>query len=455
MSLPRYREYKDSGVPWLGDVPSHWAITPLKYLVRLRSGGTPSKERAEYWDGSVPWASSKDLKVEVLGDTVDHVTMRAVEDGAAELVPAGASLVVVRGMILAHSFPVARLSRAMAINQDLKAVLPREGLREDFLAWLLRGSTSESLSRLDEAAHGTKALRMGAWASMELPLPPSEEQARIAAFLDRETAKIDALIAEQERLVALLDEKRQAVITQAVTKGLDPSVPMQDSGIEWLPSVPAHWAVVKLKHLVHTIEQGWSPQCEADAVEDGSAWAVLKVGCVNGGVFRAEENKRLPDALEPIPSLSVRSGDLLISRANTRELVGSAAVVEADHPKLMLSDKLYRLRFEAPLHTPQFLAFFLRSSAVRGRIELTASGASSSMLNIAQDAILEQQIPLPPTSERAAIVDALQLQLREQTELSSTIERAVGLLRERRAALISAAVTGQIDVRGLVDAEAA
>jgi type I restriction enzyme S subunit len=122
-----------------------------------------------------------------------------------------------------------------------------------------------------------------------------------------------------------------------------PSLPMKDSGIDWLGKVPAHWDVKPVKSLIHSIEQGWSPQCEGYPADDGD-WGVLKVGCVNGGRFDPDENKALPVNLEPIPSLGIAKGDILISRANTRELVGSAAVVEDNYPQLMLCDKLYRLK---------------------------------------------------------------------------------------------------------------
>ncbi|MGV7208768.1 restriction endonuclease subunit S [Oxalobacteraceae bacterium A2-2] len=212
---------KDSGVAWLGKVPAHWVVMPLKYLVELRSGGTPSKDNLKYWDGDVPWASAKDLKVEKLRGTIDCITQQAVEEGAASIIPAGAVLVVVRGMILARMFPVVEALVPMAINQDLKAVMPLKGINASFLAWLLRGSANESLQRLDEAGHGTKALRMDAWTSMQLPIPPLEEQVQLVEFISQETAKIDALRAESEHGIELLKERRSALISAAVTGQID------------------------------------------------------------------------------------------------------------------------------------------------------------------------------------------------------------------------------------------
>jgi type I restriction enzyme S subunit len=212
---------KDSCVAWLGAVPEHWSVVPLKYLVTLKSGGTPSKDNLAYWDGDIPWASAKDLKVERLADTTDHITEYAVESGAATLVQRGAILVVVRGMILARTFPVVETLMPMAINQDLKAIIPYENLSTSFLGWLLRGSSNESLQRLDEAGHGTKALRMDAWTSMQLPIPPVTEQADIAKFIEQEVAKLNCLKAEAERAIGLLNERRAALISAAVTGQID------------------------------------------------------------------------------------------------------------------------------------------------------------------------------------------------------------------------------------------
>jgi type I restriction enzyme S subunit len=230
---------KDSGVTWLGEVPAHWDVVPLKYLVELRSGGTPSKDNLGYWGGDVPWASAKDLKVEKLEGTIDRITQQAVEDGAASLIRAGAVLVVVRGMILARMFPVVETVVPMAINQDLKAVLPLNSLNSSFLAWLLRGSAAESLQRLDEAGHGTKALRMDAWTSMQLPVPPLSEQVQLTEFISRETAKLDALRTESERAIDLLNERRSALITAAVTGQIDVRGAVSLAAVESLEAIAA------------------------------------------------------------------------------------------------------------------------------------------------------------------------------------------------------------------------
>ena len=212
---------KDSGVEWLGEVPEHWAVRPLKYVVTFLSGGTPSKDVPAYWNGCIPWASAKDLKQDKLGETQDHITEFAVSEGAATLVPEGCVLVVVRGMILARIFPVSEVIAPMAINQDLKAVVPSKDLRGDYLAQVLRGTAGETLSRLEEAGHGTKALRMENWVSMEIPLPPIEEQREIIKYVDDEIRRLDSLAQKTERSIELLKERRSALITAAVTGQID------------------------------------------------------------------------------------------------------------------------------------------------------------------------------------------------------------------------------------------
>lgn len=284
-------------------------------------------------------------------------------------------------------------------------------------------------------------------AKIKIPIPLTAEQHIIASFLDRETAKIDALITEQQKLIALLTEKRQAVISHAVTKGLNPDVPMKDSGIEWLGEVPEHWNIRRVKYVAQSIEQGWSPQCESYPAENGE-WGVLKVGCVNGGVFSPTENKAIPPDLTTETKLTIRVGDLLISRANTRELVGSAAVALADFPTLMLCDKLYRLRLQkSTCMLPEFLGYFLGTSYARSQIELAATGASSSMLNISQSTVMDLIVPLPSIDEQEEILLHIGHQVKRLTRLANEVRSGIQLLNERRIALISAAVTGKIDVR--------
>jgi len=212
---------KDSGVEWLGEIPVHWMIKPLKHLIFLKSGGTPSKDNLDFWDGGVPWASAKDLKLDELHDTIDHISESAIETGAASLVPASSILVVVRGMILARTFPVVETRVPMAINQDLKAIVPVKGLLTKYLAWLLRGSAEESLRRLDEAGHGTKALRMEAWTSMLMPVPPMVEQIAISDHITAELSKLTELNVRANQLIDLLRERRTALISAAVTGKID------------------------------------------------------------------------------------------------------------------------------------------------------------------------------------------------------------------------------------------
>lgn len=215
----------------------------------------------------------------------------------------------------------------------------------------------------------------------------------------------------------------------------------KSSNALWLGEVPAHWDVVQIKRVTRSIEQGWSPQCESFPVESPEEWGVMKVGCVNGGTFRPSENKKLPAELQPMPQYALKRGDLLISRANTRELVGSAAAVPDDFDNLLLCDKLYRLRTSDELSLVGYLAYYLRTEQARSQIELDATGASSSMLNIGQSAILDLLMPLPSRTEQKAITVFLDRETAKIDALIAEQEKLIALLAEKRQSTISHAVT--------------
>lgn len=277
--------------------------------------------------------------------------------------------------------------------------------------------------------------------------PPLPEQKQIASFLDYETAKIDALIAMQQQLIALLGEKRQAVISHAVTKGLNPDAPMRDSGIEWLGEVPEHWTVKQLRRWIADMEQGKSPECENRTATNGE-WAVLKTGCVNGGIYDEEENKALPDTISPSEQYEVQVGDVLMSRASgSTDLIGSVAYVDSTRPRNLLSDKIFRIRFWTGVDG-KFFRYFMASSFMRDTIVRSISGAEGMANNITKTAILAFQGALPPMTEQSAIVNHIEKTTSRMEDLIEKADVALELLQERRTALISAAVTGKIDVRG-------
>lgn len=208
---------KPSRLDWIGDMPEHWEIVPLGYLVQLSGGATPDKSKPEYWDGPIPWVSPKDMKVSHIEDSEDHVSPAAVDNSALRLIPVGAVLIVVRGMILAHSFPVALTCTSLTINQDMKALISGKRVGPCFLSWSLAGYAKIFVSLADESAHGTRKLETTTLTRFPFLLPPLSEQAAIAAYLDTETVKLDVLSAKVEQAIERLQEYRSALITAAVT----------------------------------------------------------------------------------------------------------------------------------------------------------------------------------------------------------------------------------------------
>ncbi|EME65043.1 hypothetical protein G352_10917 [Rhodococcus ruber BKS 20-38] len=270
----------------------------------------------------------------------------------------------------------------------------------------------------------TPRLNISDLQSMTVPLVSADEQRAIADYLDRETDRINTLIEEQQRLIEMLRERRTAVIAHATAQGTD----------------------VELRRVIADLRQGWSPNCESWPADGVSEWGVLKVGCANTGRFDPTQNKRLPDDETPRPEHVVRQGELVMSRSNTKDLVGAAAVVDGEYPRLLLSDLTYGLSLSSDAD-PAFVAYSLRSPGVRTQISAASKGMSHSMQKISQRDIRELRVRLPSLDEQRRVSAYLDEQIARIDTLIAEAERFIELSKERRAALITAAVTGQIDVR--------
>jgi type I restriction enzyme S subunit len=212
---------KDSGVEWLGEVPEHWKVKQLRHLTFSLGGGTPSKDNPDYWDGDIPWISPKDMKRNYLDNAQDKITEQAIINSSAKLIPENSVLLVVRGMILAHSVPVAMTLRPVTINQDMKAFIADKGLLPEFLLFALQGAKSVLLDMMDQSAHGTKVLSTELLNRLSLGVPPVEEQESILSELKMRLEVIDATSKRAEEFVVLSNERRTALISAAVTGKID------------------------------------------------------------------------------------------------------------------------------------------------------------------------------------------------------------------------------------------
>ena len=272
--------------------------------------------------------------------------------------------------------------------------------------------------------------------TMKVPVPPLPQQHAIADYLDRETARLDALVAAKERVLALLTEKRRALITRAVTLGLDPSAPRRDSGILWLGEIPAHWKLKRLKHVGRAIiGLTFDP---ADTVTDGSGILVLRASNVRNQKIALDNNLFV---LMNIPEIiRTRVGDILIcSRSGSRGLIGKNALI--DHASAGLTFGAFMTVFRSPHN--EFLFYMFNSPIFDYQ---AGSFSTSTISQLTVETLNGMEVPLPPPSEQEAIVTSLRERMSHLDRLIDVTDRTTALLKERRAALITAAVTGQIDV---------
>ena len=440
MSFQRYERYKESGVEWLGEVPEGWEVLPLKRSFNIVGGSTPKSDQEAYWDGEIVWVTPSDLSK--LQSLYISDSQRKITDNG--LASCGASLVPVNSIILSTRAPIGSLAitdTEMCTNQGCKSLVPNNAADAKFYGYLLSNSSTE----LNIRGKGTTFLELSGdeLGAFKVPFPPLPEQLTIAAFLDCETGKIDALVAEQERLIALLKEKRQASISHAVTKGLNPAAPMKNSGIEWLGEVPEAWEVLPLKRDLEFLTSGSRGWAEHYA-DDGALF--IRIGNLTRDSIRLDlsdiQRVAVPDGTEG-ERTKVQPGDVLFS---ITAYLGSIAIVPENLEPAYVSQHVALARLGKQYLLPEWVGYVALSYV--GKTYLETQGYGGTKIQLSLDDVANLVMTQPAIKEQSAIVDFLDSETAKIDTLVGEAQQAIGLLKERRSALISAAVTGKIDVRG-------
>ena len=435
MSFPAYPVYKNSGVDWLGEIPEGWSIKPLWALFRRHKlTGFPDEQLLSvYRDYGVIPKASRD----------DNFNKPSDDLGAYQLVQIGDLAI---NKMKAWQGSVGISSHKGIVSPAYHVYAPSHSEASQYLHHLFR--CNEYIAGY---LANSKGIRVNQWdlepqqhSRMSVLLPSFQEQTQIARFLDHETARIDALIEEQQRLIELLKEKCQAVISHAVTKGLDPTVPMKDSGVDWLGEVPAHWVVGPLRWYA-TIQGGIAKGKDYEGRETVSL-PYLRVANVQNGFVDLTEVKEISVLESEVERYSLRSGDVLMNEGGDNDKLGRGTVWQGQIEPCLHQNHVFAIR-PNDLLSAEWLTAFTQCDQARSYFFLN-SKQSTNLASISASNVMSLALPIPSVAEQKEILSVLNESRVAHEELVNLATSTVEFLQERRSALISAAVTGKIDVRG-------
>ncbi|SER99975.1 restriction endonuclease subunit S [Halopseudomonas bauzanensis] len=437
MSFPNYPAYKDSGVEWLGEVPQNWSVYSLKRTVDGCVNGLWGDEPDGENDIAVIRVADFERSFSTVG--LDKLTYRSItpKERQSRLIKSGDLLIEKSGggektlvgcvVLFTHEFD--------AITSNFVARMrPLAEFDSQFLCYafgnLYQGRVNyPSVKQVT----GIQNLDAESYLQERFCFPTRVEQTQIARFLDHETARIDALIEEQQRLIELLKEKRQAVISHAVTKGLDPSVPMKDSGVEWLGEVPQHWEVLATKRFFRMV---------TDPAPDDNDFELLSVYTEIGVRPRKDLEQKGNKASTTDGYWRVKRGDIIVNKL----LAWMGAVGYSDYDGV--TSPAYDILRPTRCLSPKFYHYIFRGKPAQQEFKRWSRGIMEMRLRLYFDELGRISMPFPSLVEQEEIVDFIEMMEDKFDSLSQIASEQIRLLSERRSALISAAVTGKIDVRG-------
>lgn len=427
------REMKDSGIDWIGKIPKSWKVSTIKREYSFQTGWTPSTDKDDYFDGDNIWANISDLKQKTIFESQKHISDEAVQVSSMNISPKGSLMYAFKLSVGAVSF----CGCDMYTNEAIATFLPEKNSL-DYLYYL---APLAIIKNANENIYGAKLLNQQLIRNAKIILPPVDEQHQIAKYLDENCAKIDAVIARQQEAIEKLKAYKLSVITEAVTKGLIPNVPMKDSRLEFMGEVPEHWRMIRLKFLMtHIID---CPHETPNYSSDGD-YLVIRTADEDFGFLRADEDMYRLDETEyqnRIRRLPLDKDDIVYGREGERW--GLACLVPESN-RYCLGQRMMQFRCNTDIILPEFAMWELNSRYVYLQGSVDTIGSTSPHVNIST--MRNYIIPVPPLSEQRVIVEVIRNKTNRIDREVKKRERLIDKLTEYKKSLIYEVVTGKREV---------
>lgn len=421
--MERYSEYKDSGVKWLGEIPSHWEVVPIKHSYKFTVGWTPPTGRNDLFEGNNLWANISDLGDKVIRTTTNHISDSAVRQSGRSISPKGSLLYSFKLSVGTVSFCGADMYTNEAIATFLKG--------KNSLEFLYYAAPIFIIKNANTNIYGAPILNQDLIKNALVLLPPLSEQDAIVRYLDSATSEIDKAIAMQQKMIGLLNERKQIIIQNAVTKGLDENVEMKESGVEWIGKIPKHWEVRRGKFLFRVVnEYSTTGQEELLTVSDRTGITPRSMKNVN--MFMSEYL---------IGYKKCQKGDIC---SNIMWMWHGAVGVTEYNGVISPSYGVYRQI--AVNYDNKYLDYMLRLPRLVEVYGICSTGLTESRLRLYPDDFMNIQFFIPPVEEQKSIVLQIQKQITDIEKSIRNAENLITLLQERKQIIINEVVTGKVRV---------
>ena len=419
---------------WLGDVPEHWDSCNLKFISKIYAGGTPDRNRLDYWvKGEIPWINSGAVNQVIIKEPSEYITELGLKNSSAKYIPVNSLVMALAGQGKTKGM-VAYTSIETTCNQSMAAIVPKNYHYKFLYYWL--DSNYQNIRNLT-GGDNRDGLNLAVLSNIPCPKISIVEQTQIVSFLNTETTRIDNLITKQEKLIELLEEQRKSIISHAVTKGLNPNAPMKDSGVEWLGDVPEHWEVTRLKNIGKSII-GLTYSPNEICNPDDDSYLVLRSSNVQNGQLSFLDNVYVKSYVSE--KLKIKKNDILIcSRNGSRDLIGKNTIIKNPPKNSTFGAFMTVYRSEHADYVYWILNSYIFKAQAGSYLTTTVNQLTINNLN-------SMTVPFAPTSEQNEIVEFLSTENLKFNNLISKQKALIEKLKEYRASIISHAVTGKIDV---------
>lgn len=441
--MKRYDEYKQTGTPWIGEIPSHWESKRLRFICEFRNGYTPSKANPDFWtDGTIPWYRMEDIRDSGrrLNEAKQYVTEEAVKGGG--LFEAGSFILATTATIGEHAVLIVdSLANQRFTNLKIRKSLSKEVDNEFFFYFLF---VIDDYCKSTTKTATFAAVNIDDLKNFEVAIPPFDEQLKIVSYINKAIQTYDNVIAAQERRIALLEELKQSVITEAVTHGINSDAKLRPSGIDWIGNIPEHWEVMPLKYAANKkgccfIDGDWIES--KDIVEEGIKY--ITTGNIGALTYKEQGSGYISEkTFATLGCTEVFEGDILISRLN--EPIGRCCIIPNLGNRVVTSVDNVIFRPDTDKYNKKFIVYYLNCNKFTEHANLIARGAT--MHRISRTMLGHQQILVPPLAEQQEIVEYIDSKIKPIDASIATAKREIELLKELKQSVITEAVTGKIKV---------